>query len=82
MIHNTQKDGKRLSTPEELSQMWKMYYHTLFHEKVGNTCYDQKFKLFADSIIYKLEQEMDQRIDTMLLFDDPFTGSEVQLMCY
>ena len=24
---------------------------------------------------------MDQRIDTMHLFDDPFTGPEVQLMC-
>ena len=54
VIHSIQKDGKLYTTPEVLREMWKMHYHDLFNENIENTSYDQEFKVFVDSTIYKL----------------------------
>ena len=47
-----------------------------------NTCLTiLTFKIYVESLVTKLARQMDQRIDTMQLFDIPFITEEISILC-
>ena len=81
-MHSIVKDGVTYSKPNELRDMWKINYeHPFNNSDYDDYSYDSYFKMYVESLVTKLAHQMDQWINTMQLFDVPFTAEEISILC-
>ena len=82
VIHNIEKDGIVYSSPEELRKMWKSHFEAILYDNDdGIDGFDERFKDFIDGQIGSLNISMRKDIDSMGIFEEPFTMEEITLLC-
>ena len=81
VVHSIEKDGIIYSSPDELRDMWKEHFQELLNENDSdNVMYDQQFKEHISGEVNSLNHIMTNS-DTLALFEDAFSGSEITNLC-
>ena len=82
VIHDIEKDGIVYSSPEELRKMRKSHFEAILNDNDdGIDGFDERFKNFIEGQIRSLNISMREDIDSMGIFEEPFTMEEITSLC-